>query len=177
MFDLNFRTTPCVIGKNIQRHLLPTQVATRTKWLPVLPLPTADSLDGVIGLIDRVSVCAWEREREWERGGKEREREKSGSSEWAGGMTVQQKQLVQKETGSLCCHQNISYATVTVDSAVLLCSTPPRVPLRVSLLSNTLYHKTIEISLLSSRLPKAASTARNSFSYRLPFSLCEITSC
>lgn len=64
MFDLNIRTTPCVIfaGKNIQRHLLPTQVATRTKWLPVLPLPTADSLDGMID--DRQSGRERERDRE-----------------------------------------------------------------------------------------------------------------
>lgn len=101
-----------------------------------------------------------ERQTERQRGRESgREREKSGPSEWAGGMTVQQKQLVQKETGSLCCHQNISYATLTVDSAVLLCSTPPRFPLRLSLLSNTLSQKTIQIPLPSSGPTNAASSA------------------
>lgn len=61
-------------------------------------------------------------------GVREREGENSGPSKWAGGMTVQQKQLVQKETGSLCCHQNISYATVTADNAVRLCSNATPVP-------------------------------------------------
>lgn len=132
------------LEKNIQRHPLPTQVATRPKWLPVLMLPTADSLDVMIGLRDR---------------GRDREREREIWSERAS-----EQEVWQCNRSSWCRNrQGLFVATKTSlmqpwQWTALRCSNPNLTsPLRLSLLSNTLSHETIQFSIQFQQTHKRGS--------------------